>query len=248
MSFETPAMRAFTKEDIHNYSIALRASGKQIPVALIRSSRARRYVLRLRSDGSARVAIPRGGSAAEALRFAERNADWLERQFQRLATQPKRPTEWPFGTEILFRGELIKLEAAVNGENGTIRFGGEAIRVNDPVGDLRPAVELHLWKLATRELPVRVTEFAARHHHQVNRVTVRNQRSRWGSCSRRGTISLNWRLIQTPVFVQDYIILHELCHLRHMNHSGRFWCEVERVCPEFRVAERWLKQHSSLLR
>jgi predicted metal-dependent hydrolase len=79
-------------------------------------------------------------------------------------------------------------------------------------------------------------------------VTVRNQRTRWGSCSRRGTISLNWRLIQTPPFVSDYIILHELMHLREMNHSPRFWRQVETVCPGYRTAEEWLKPHASLLR
>jgi len=77
---------------------------------------------------------------------------------------------------------------------------------------------------------------------------VRNQRSRWGSCSHRGSISLNWRLIQAPPFVRDYILLHELMHLREMNHSPRFWSEVESVCPYYQVAERWLKAHSRLLR
>jgi predicted metal-dependent hydrolase len=101
--------------------------------------------------------------------------------------------------------------------------------------------------LAARELPARVLELAAPHHLPVQRVTVRNQRSRWGSCSRRGTISLNWRLVQTPLFVRDYLVLHELAHLREMNHSSRFWSEVERICPDFPEAERWLKQHSGLL-
>lgn len=226
----------------------LSVKGQQIPMLLTRNPRARRFILRLRQDGSARVTIPRGGSIAEAKRFAERNANWLAGQLQRLAARPSRPKEWTIGTEILFRGETVKLEAGMNGESGTIRFGSEAIRVAEPTGDLRRAVVGHLWKLAARELPPRVLEFAAMHQLQANRVTVRNQQSRWGSCSRRGTISLNWRLIQSPAFVQDYIILHELCHLRHMNHSRRFWREVERVCPDFQTAERWLKQHSSLLR
>jgi hypothetical protein len=77
---------------------------------------------------------------------------------------------------------------------------------------------------------------------------VRNQRTRWGSCSRRGNISLNWRLIQTPPFVRDYICLHELAHLRQMNHSERFWSEVARLCPDYLHAEKWLKQNSRLLR
>ena len=82
----------------------------------------------------------------------------------------------------------------------------------------------------------------------MNRVTVRNQRTRWGSCSRRGTISLNWRLIQAPGFVRDYIILHELAHTLEMNHSDRFWRQVETLCPDYRNAERWLKQHKEVLR
>jgi hypothetical protein len=101
--------------------------------------------------------------------------------------------------------------------------------------------------LAKRELPVRVFELAALHELPAKRVSVRNQRSRWGSCSRHGTTSLNWRLVQAPVFVRDYIILHELAHLKQMNHSRRFWREVTRLCPEFTLAERWLKKNSGLL-
>jgi predicted metal-dependent hydrolase len=215
---------------------------------LIRNPRARRYVLRLRPDGSARVTVPRGGSATEARRFAERSKEWFERQLQRLDTRPNRPKEWSVGTEILFRGEPVKLEAGVNGESDMIRFGSEIVKAADPAADLRPVIERHLWRLAANELPPRVLEYAALHQLPVRRITVRNQRSRWGSCSRRWTISLNWRLIQTPAFVQDYIFLHELCHLREMNHSVRFWREVRLVCPDYETAERWLKQHASLLR
>ncbi len=82
----------------------------------------------------------------------------------------------------------------------------------------------------------------------IKQVTVRNQpRSRWGSCSSTGTISLNWRLVQTPDAVRDYIIHHELMHLREMNHSARFWARVEEVCPAWRDAERWLKRNGSLV-
>jgi len=219
----------------------------QIPMVLIRNPRSRRYVLRVRPDGSARVTIPRGGSIAEARRFAERNVAWLERELQRLSTRPTRPREWLLGTEIHFRGELVRIEPVVNGKSSHIGFGSEVIKVTDPTRDFRRMIERHLWRLAAKELPPRVLEYAVLHQLPVRRVTVRNQRSRWGSCSRRGTISLNWRLIQAPPFVRDYLILHELMHLRQMNHSARFWREVERVCPDYHAAERWLKQHSSLL-
>ncbi len=81
----------------------------------------------------------------------------------------------------------------------------------------------------------------------VKHVTVRNQRSRWGSCSAHGTISLNWRLVQTPDFVRDYIVYHELMHLKEMNHSARFWARVEEVCPGWREAEHWIKRNGSLI-
>lgn len=226
----------------------LSVAGRRVPMLLVRNRRARRYVLRLRSNGVARVTIPRGGSAAEARRFVERSRTWLERELLRLASHPSRSREWPIGTQILFHGDCVKLEADVNGESNVIRFGTESVQVRNPGADLRPVVERHLWRLAMRELPLRVLEYAALHRLPVRRIMVRNQRSRWGSCSRRGTISLNWRLIQAPPFVRDYIILHELSHLKEMNHSALFWGEVERVCPDYQSAERWLKRHSDLLR
>lgn len=221
---------------------------RDVALLIVRNPRARRYLLRLRPDGSARVTIPRGGSVAAARKFVERNTAWLERQLQQLQAQPRKPAVWKVGAEIFLRGDVVRIEAGRNGESGYIRFGNESLQVSDLDADLRPAIEVQLRKVAERELPPRVMELAARHRLAVRRVTVRNQRTRWGSCSRRGTISLNWRLIQTPSFVQDYICIHELMHLREMNHSLRYWREVERVCPEYRNAERWLKQHPGLLR
>lgn len=224
------------------------AGGRRVPLRLVRHRRARRYILRLSPDGSARVTLPRGGSATEAVRFAQRHAAWLEHESLRLALRPSRPKAWPLGTEILFRGQLVRLEAGADGQGAMLRLGQESLRVPDAGGDLRPAVERVLRALAARELPRRALELAASHHFAVRRLTVRNQRSRWGSCSRQGAISLNWRLLQAPPFVSDYLILHELVHLRHMNHSRRFWDEVARLCPSFAAARRWLKEHSGLLR
>ena len=131
--------------------------------------------------------------------------------------------------------------------DGFIRFGTERLKVAEISADLRPAIQNHMRRLAAKELPMRVMELAVRHEINVTRVSVRNQKSRWGSCSRRGTISLNWRLIQSPAFVCDYIILHELAHRRQMNHSDKFWMEVARLCPDYLEAERWVKQNAKLL-
>jgi predicted metal-dependent hydrolase len=215
---------------------------------LVRNPSARRYVLRLRPDGAARVTIPRGGSRVEARQFAENHSHWLAQQLLRQARLQNAPNTWLQGTEILFRGEPVRLELTHNCPSAAVCFGDQAVKVPEGMTDLRPPIERHLWRLAARELPARVLELAALHKFPALRITVRNQRSRWGSCSRRGTISLNWRLLQAPPFVRDYIILHELAHLKEMNHSRRFWRVVARLCPDFVAAERWLKKNSHLLR
>jgi predicted metal-dependent hydrolase len=244
---------------------------QKVRLRLVANRRARRYVLRLSRDGSARVTIPRGGKAGEARKFAEKNLNWLEKQLARRAAERASPKAWTVGTEILFRGEKINVEELIvqrstfnvqhseradqdvwheRAAAGAMAFGcGHGVVASALAEkDLRPQVEQHLRRLAEGELTGRVRELAALHQIEVRRVSVRNQRSRWGSCSRRGTISLNWRLVQAPVFVRDYIILHELAHVKEMNHSPRFWREVERLCPGFREAEKWLKANGELLR
>ncbi len=218
---------------------------RKVPLLMVRHARARRYLLRLRPDGVARVTIPRGGTLAEARQFVERNLVWLEAQFLRLQAHPRHPLRWQPGSEIWIRGQLTRIEWMAPGQ---LRIGGEIFTTKPDEADVRPAIERQLRRKAASELPPRVLEFAARHGLSVQRITVRNQKSRWGSCSRRGTISLNWHLIQTPELVCDYIILHELAHLRQMNHSEKFWQEVGRLCPNYREAERWLKEHRELLR
>jgi hypothetical protein len=248
LRFTVPVFRDFTnwfKPQRPVPDDSVRIGVRNVPLLVVRNPRARRYLLRLQPDGTARVTIPRGGNRAEAQSFVDRNRAWLEQQLHRLQSQPRHPPAWQVGSEILFRGELVRID-----ENGAknVKFGSESVSGNDTVSDLRPIIEKHLRGLASLELPARVRELAALHQLPIQRITVRNQRQRWGSCSRRGNISLNWRLIQTPVLVRDYIILHELAHLRQMNHSDKFWREVERLCPGYLAAEQWLKAHRQLLR
>lgn len=108
----------------------------------------------------------------------------------------------------------------------------------------RPAVvhpdEPALRARARIELPEALRALAARHDVTVTRVSVRNQRSRWGACSTQGAITLNWRLVVVPAFVREYVMLHELMHRRELNHSRRFWRHVAAVCPRYQEARRWL--------
>ena len=244
MQIEFVFDRFFRRQPVGHF-LELRTG--RIGLRFARHPRARRYVLRLSRDGMARVTIPRGGSAAHARAFAQRNSAWLEKQLLKAPPTACASKDWSAGTQILFRGEYVTLHETCDNGTRTICFGNERVWLRDAETDVRSAVETYLWQLAARELPVLVFKFAATNGLHVRRVTVRNQKSRWGSCSRKGTISLNWRLIQTPDFVRDYIILHELAHLKEMNHSKRFWNEVARLCPDFHCAEAWLKRNATLL-
>ncbi|HEY2431839.1 MAG TPA: SprT family zinc-dependent metalloprotease [Vicinamibacterales bacterium] len=178
---------------------ALQASPPLV-IHYVRVRTARRYVMRVRPDGALRVTIPRGGSQAEARRFADRHRGWALRQ-RATVLAAKRP----------------------------------------------PDVERALKDRAQRELPPRLFALAAANGLTVRRITIRDQRSRWGSCSPKAHIALNYRLLLMPESVRDYILVHELMHLRQPDHSRAFWRLVEAACPAFREAERWLRRHGSAL-
>jgi predicted metal-dependent hydrolase len=176
-----------------------------------------------------------------AVEFARKNTRWLERQLQRT------PPEWKQGTEILFRGIASPIQITPGLGGFRVSFADWDFDVASQ-SQVRPAIETRVRALATKELIGRTLELAMAHGLEVRSVQVRDQRSRWGSCSVRKTICLNWRLIQTPDFVRDYIIIHELMHLKEMNHSPRFWAHVAAADPRYLDAERWLKKNSRVLR
>jgi hypothetical protein len=148
---------------------------------------------------------------------------------------------------VLLRGAEVPLEVMPARGQMRVTFGGESLTVPPlEAGHLRDRVEAHLRRLAARELPARLSELARLHGFVVSAVSIRNQRTRWGSCSRSGRVSLNWRLIQLPPAVCDYVLLHELTHLRHPNHSARFWRELARLCPGHADARRWLRSSKLL--
>jgi len=216
-------------------------------VLYVRSARARRYRLTLRRDGTAVAVIPARGSEREARSFVAEQRDWLERARARQARRPRPADTWAIGTAVLWRGAMEPIRFAATGDRPQVCVAADVFRLRTVAGDLRPALEAHFARRARIELPARTWELAAETGADVKHVTVRNQRSRWGSCSAAGAISLNWRLVQTPERVRDYIIHHELAHLLEMNHGDRFWARVAEVCPWWREAERWLKRHGPLL-
>ena len=115
------------------------------------------------------------------------------------------------------------------------------------VSPTRQRLLKELRRQAARELPAQLLRLAEHHGLQVSRVSVRNQRSRWGSCSPSGHICLNWRLVLMPEAVRDYVLIHELMHLRRLDHSRHFWRLVAHACPGYEHARRWLRENRYLL-
>ena len=183
--------------------------------------------------------MPRGGSRREAEAFVAENQTWIERERQRVGLEHA-PARWHAGSEIFLRGMAVPLELAQSADGVVISYGDRRIVTKD-AADVRAAVEADLRQAARVELIPRLHELASQHGLNAGAVTIRNQRSRWGSCARNGNIALNFRLVQMPPEIRDYVLIHELMHLRQQNHSRRFWRLVAAACPAFRDAERWLR-------
>jgi predicted metal-dependent hydrolase len=122
---------------------------------------------------------------------------------------------------------------------------GTSLWRGEPVQSAPP--EQEQIRVAKGELVRAVAEWSGRMELWPKRVQVRDQRSKWGACTARGTVTLNWRLIKAPPEVLEYVVVHELAHLREMNHSPRFWATVEAFCPEWRRCRDWLRRHGHLL-
>jgi predicted metal-dependent hydrolase len=193
----------------------------------------------VRADGTLRVTIPRGGSRAEAIAFMARHLEWVARERERIRRE-QAPARWSHGTSVLLFGEPQTIVVDDTEAERVVRLGHMVATVHD-VSDVRPALERALRTEARERLVPRLRQLATMHGLEFSRVSIRSQRSRWGSCSRAGAIALNFRLLQMPPAVCDYVLIHELMHLKQQNHGPKFWALVERACPAYRDAERWLR-------
>jgi predicted metal-dependent hydrolase len=210
-------------------------------VRLRRHRQARRYTLRI--DAPTRevvLTMPPRGSVREAKEFAQKHGGWIAARLKRL------PEAAPFahGVEVPLRGEPHRI---VNrrGERGTVwtETDGSGQRLLCVAGE-PPHVDRRisdfLKREAQRDLDAASRGYAAQLGVSIERICVRDQSSRWGSCSNTGVLSFSWRLILAPPFVLDYLAAHEVSHLVELNHSPRFWRLVKRLYPQLERAKVWL--------
>lgn len=227
----------------HGRPAPLAVPGIEAAIDLKVNPRARRMTLRVDpADGTVRVVAPQGIAPAEIVDFIARHRDWLQARLQAV------PPPLPFvdGGVVPYLGldHRICHEPAgrrtVRREDGLLIVGGAAEHLSRRVADWLKAE-------ARRELAARSRALAARLPARVASVTVRDTRSRWGSCSSTGRLNFSWRLILVPEPVLDYVVAHEVAHLKEMNHGPRFWALVRQLHPDVDACRDWLKRHGARL-
>ncbi|QUJ75876.1 M48 family metallopeptidase [Sulfitobacter albidus] len=207
-----------------------------IPLTLRRSSRARRISLRISQlDGRVTLTLPSRLPEAEALAFAREKEGWIRRH---LDARDEDVIVAP-GAEIPLGGRMIPVVAA---SGKRVRITDAAIEVPPPGG---PRLIAHLKQVARDRLAGACDDYAAALGRSYTRLTLRDTRSRWGSCTADGGLMFSWRLIMAPPEVLDYVAAHEVGHLAQMNHSAAFWAGVEAIYGDYRAPRKWLRDHGS---
>ena len=223
--------------------------GREITYRIRRSQKARRIALRISRGGGLEVVLPRSAGVLNVDVLVTQHANWIIRKLDKMSKLPSSPLHEPLcsGASVLFAGEELTLKVIESEiRRAKVSRVGNELHVRVPSVDqtmVRNSLQDWYVRSARVLISKRVEVLNSGGRFRYSRVSIRNQRSRWGSCSRRGTLSFNWRLLLLPSGVMDYLICHEFAHLEQMNHSGRFWAIVEEICPGYRESEEWLKRY-----
>lgn len=225
--------------------------GRRIRYTLRYSARARRVGAWIRPETGLVVTLPADGTAQQAKGFLRRYERWVVREFDRWTAQSAAlPRPWPYGSTCLYRGEAHRVLIRKASPGGVDHVPPAQLLVRVPSASLEGARRvLRSWLTceAGRVLPERVETFSTRMGLQARRIYVRNLRRSWGNCWPGRSLSFNYRLIMAPPAILDYVVVHELAHLKERNHSRRFWALVAAHCPAHDEAKRWLRAFDSLL-
>ncbi len=224
------------------------SDGQAVRVRLEVNSRARRLIIRLDERRREAVAVaPSSRQIAAAVAFAAERADWISSRLRHLPD----PDQFGEGQVISFRGQPCRITCAGTGRLARLLPGdSDGIMALSLPGDeatLSFRVERFLRKEAKAELVNAVGRFTRQLQVAHAGISVKDTRSRWGSCTSDGRLSFSWRLILAPPPVLDYVAAHECAHLIEMNHSARFWTLVETCCPDWKTQRNWLRAHGPAL-
>lgn len=220
--------------------------GRAVPLRVRRNTRARRLILRLDDDsGGAVVTIPPGTRIQDGVEMARRQSAWLAAQLKR---RPE-PVAFADGAVLPYLGceHIVRHAPAGRGvrrENGEIQVAGRPEHIRRRLMDwLKAQAKAEIGPRAHAKAQMLTDLDLPGPAQRLGRITVRDTRSRWGSCAADGGLNFSWRLILAPEHVLDYVVAHEVAHLVHRDHSPRFWSLAARLTPEMEAAKAWLNAH-----
>jgi len=232
---------------------------RKIPFELRRSARAKRMRIQIELDTPKLVLIaPRYAMDFQIKSFLKRQEDWIEKGWikveKKAVLRPKHT--YQDGDTYFYFGEALSLKlipslswktkVRVNKDKLEISLH-KAISKTDGKKAIKKAVQEFYKAKATEVIHDRLEFFNEHYSFKFNRVSFRNQKTRWGSCSSKKNLNFNWRLIMAPIEIIDYVVAHELSHLKHMNHSAAFWKTVGETISDYKERKKWLKDNSYLL-
>lgn len=225
----------------------------KVTYTVIRNNRAYKIWLRIDDEEGLIVVLPKGRKISGIPKIIRKHQDWILTAIQKRAERLRNAPP-PLGTSkiLFYRGRKVDLKiknAACS--NPKVKLENNSIKVTMPKNsDVTVKEVLSEW-LKERALLFfsrRVEYFAAKLGLKFGRICVRDQKTRWGSCSSNGTLSFNWRLLLAPPDILDYVVVHEVCHLKYHDHSRRFWHLVSTILPNYQKSKMWLKENGLLLK
>jgi predicted metal-dependent hydrolase len=219
-----------------------------IEISKIIRSKRRSIALIVERDGSLVVRAPMQASDDTISRLVESKADWIKATQEKARKLGPAPVRKKFvdGEEFYFMGQLYRLEI-VKGKQTALHLD-DSFKMS-PMTRPKARLAFEAWykKQAKALIPGRVSQLAKTHGFEYQKIRISSARTRWGSCSTQGTLSFTWRLVMAPEDMIDYVIVHELVHLRFHNHSRDFWRQVELLMPDYKEKRLWLKKNAGFL-
>ena len=223
---------------------------KDLSIEVVRTKRRKTASIKI-IDGLVQAIVPDQLSDARVEELIQKRTPWIRRKLreQSQAVTPK-PKEYVSGESFTYLGRNYRLKV-LRGDNREVKLRSGYLEVGLPQkskdGDIRNALVEWYEEHALERLTEKTNRYAGIMGVSPNSISVRDYKSRWGSCSSKGEISYNWRIIIAPHHIVDYVVVHELCHLKHPNHSPAYWKSVKREISDYEVCRQWLKEQGSSL-
>jgi predicted metal-dependent hydrolase len=213
---------------------------------LVRSKR-RTLALVVETDGTLTVRAPLRMKEADIWRFIEAKSGWIKRKQAKVRIEAINPRQYVDGETFWYLGKKIPLRLVPRHRPALVMDG--VFKLAKPAQPEAESAFVAWYKRQARAVVAeRVEFFAQKYGFKVKKLRISSARTRWGSCSHKGTLSFTWRLVMAPPDVIDYVVVHELCHLKEMNHSRAFWAQVEVILPDYKRRRTWLKKKGNSLR